>query len=176
MTDLPSRARMFVAGADDFAAVLAELERQRLSFVPRSPERAAAMFELIEWCAVNAQPAPAGIAHELMIAHDLWAADPKDAPTLDAALGLRRPSKAQRGADLPDYKHDGLAVAAAVVRQIEQRKSDGAAVGDELFAAVGAALQRPMSGAAVKALYYEHRGRWQVRVELQAVSKNRANS
>lgn len=108
-----------------------------------------------------------------MMARDQWESRPKEWPTFDAALGLRRRSKAHRTADLRDWQNDGLSAAAAVVRAVELRKAQHEAIDDPLFAAVGRTMSPPKTGPTVKSLYYANRDRWQTRAEIDAAARRR---
>jgi len=170
---IDSSSRYYVAGIDAFEHVLEELDRQLYSFDPRTHERALALFAIIEWCVVNGRAIPPRVGMDLMNAYENFMSLDKDATTLDAALGLRRPTKGARAAAALDFS-SGLSTAAAVVVAVEQRKAADESIDDALFNAVGAALGRPISGGSAKAIYYANHDRPAVFLELRAHKKREA--
>lgn len=164
---MTTSARQFVAGIDDFDAVLRFLEGVLYSRKSRTHERALALFEIIEWCVVNGREIPTRVGMDLLMAYDLFMSVDKDAKTLNGALGLKRPTKGQRGARLRDWP-SGLSTAAAVVAAVERLKADGVRVDDALFEKAGAALSRPVSGPSVKKIYYANHDAPEVFLEQRA--------
>ena len=151
------RARNFAPGRDDFATVVQFLEDRMHASPPGSHDRAVALFEAIEWCVLNGQPVPPRIGMQLMIAYERFMGAGKDVPTLDAALGLKRPGKAERTAAARDYRNGGVSAALAIVRQVEKQSAQRQPIADDLFETVGKSLERPLSGPTVKRIYYEYR-------------------
>lgn len=164
---VPVAARHYVAGHDNFEEVLSEL-MQQFSGHPRwSHERALAMFEVIEWCTINGRELPWDIGHTLLMAFDKFMAPGKHYPTLDAALGLRRPGKAARAARNSD-RPSGLSEAAEIVRLVTDLHAAGWALDASLFEEVGRRLKAAPGKSTVAATYYARRDDYHVQLEIRA--------
>jgi hypothetical protein len=162
--------RHYVAGVDDFDDTLRVLMRAFEDLKRGTHERAVALFAVIEWCWLNGKPVPWQIGNDLMIAYTTFNSLDKDAATLDAALGLSRPGKAERNASRLTYP-SGLSVAAAIVLEVD-RMSPPASRDEALFENVGAPMA--LGASTVKNIYYESRDDLAVKMELTAHAKRSA--
>lgn len=141
---------------------------------PRTHDRALALFAIIEWCVVNGRAIPWKAGMDLHNAFESFMSLDKNTPTLDAALGLQRPTKGARGSGALDYS-SGLSVAASIVAAVERMKAEHKPVDNALFDAVGAALDRPMSGGSAKAIYYASHDATDTFLELDAHQRREAS-